>query len=254
MELIQACNTGNVERIRELAKIKTIDYNQVLRQGVTYNQLYVVQFAIQNNADDFRSAFIYACIYANMKIIKFLLPKSQKYLNDGLEQACYQGRLKIIKYLIRHGANEFCHGLYMACYGIQLRIVKLMIKKGAMRNNNVLAPTWDEAFKKAYYFVPNLGSAIEDNSDNNRLKILALMIKYDLELIPAFVKSGILKMYLIEKGFKFRKTETVADLRSAPSVSLTSKLVQKTETKVFKNHILIKDLKRELANYVNYKN
>ena len=111
--------------------LENVNINHVLKLGCMINDIDLINYSIQKNANDFNSAMSYAAAYGHKDIVELLIDYGANDFNSAMSYAAQNGHKDIVELLIKSGANNFNDAMSCAAIYGHKDVVELMIKYGA---------------------------------------------------------------------------------------------------------------------------
>lgn len=136
----RACSNGHLNTVRLLIP-KVSNFQHGILHASEKGYLEIVHLLIGYSGNKYlysNPALLNACQHGHLEIVDFLLQNGADNINEGLVNACWGNQGTIVKYLIHHGAISFDAGMCNACSNVNLGLVELLIACGATDFNNAL--------------------------------------------------------------------------------------------------------------------
>ncbi len=162
----------NIEDIKKIIELDK-DYNYGLFWACMAGNLEIVQYLIDNGANNYDDALYSACQGGNLEVFNLILSKKSVFMGAmTFECACQGGNLEIIDIIINRGPNSWEYGLRGACRGGHMIVIDIMIEK--MRNNWTIGNKMANPENEETIFIWNYG--LEGACEGGQLEIVKLMI------------------------------------------------------------------------------
>ena len=143
MNLIEASQVGDLERVKELVSQGVDNFDLALRDASLFGHLEVVKYLVEaskkqpsviNGADNFDEALRNASIFGHLEVVKYLVENGADNFDLALRLASWKGQLEVVKYLVEQGADIHAkndEALRYASMNAHLEVVKHLVEHGA---------------------------------------------------------------------------------------------------------------------------
>lgn len=145
-------STTNEERstasavLRRIARGAILNWNFIMESAAKGNHVDIIQYAIDNGADDWDAGLYGAAKGNNKFLVLFFIGKGSEYWNLGLEASAKGGNKSLIDFFIEKGANNWRRGIYGSARGGHRSLVDFFIKKCIAGGKT---PDWNSGLRAA---------------------------------------------------------------------------------------------------------
>jgi hypothetical protein len=135
--------------------------NDILRRASTLGQVKIVQWVIEEGADDWDGGLEGACVAGDVGLAEDFIKRGAYTVNIGMCVAASEGHLQLVKLMAAHGANQWNNALRATCKKeTSEELIAWLVEKGATdwdRAMSVCGTANTTAILYKYGAVPSIG-------------------------------------------------------------------------------------------------